>query len=336
MQTAIYTTPAGFDLLEREWNDLLKRSFTDVPFLRWEWQKAWWAHLGEGELLLIAMHAADGQLIGLAPLFRLDAITHTSLNVVGCADVSDYLDVIAARGYEELVYTELVNALTDPGAPHWDKWELCNIPEASPTMSMLPEAARAHGCTVTQSVQDVCPIVRLPATWEEYLAGLSKKDRHELRRKLRRAEETGGITYRITHGEDSLDADLDNFIELLIQSRPDKAEFMDESMRAFFHAAGHAAQRAGWLQLAFMEVDGIRAAAYMNFDYNRHVMVYNSGLDTARFGHLAPGVALAGWIIRHAIEQGQAVFDFLRGDEEYKYRLGATDTHVYRLSIQRA
>jgi CelD/BcsL family acetyltransferase involved in cellulose biosynthesis len=336
MQTTVYTTPAGFDLLEKEWNDLLARSSTDVPFLRWEWQKTWWTHLGEGELFLIAVRAADGQLVGLAPLFRLDEITHTSLCVVGCVDVSDYLDIIVARGQETPVYAALLDALAGPDAPSWSKWELCNIPEASPTLSVLSEAARAHGCTTAQSVQSVCPVIRLPDTWDDYLAGLSKKDRHELRRKIRRAQEAGKTTFSITHGEDLLDADLDDFIELLIQSSPDKADFMDKSMRAFFHAAGHAAQRAGWLQLAFMEVDGVRAAAYMNFDYNRHVMVYNSGLDTDRFGHLSPGVALAGWTIRHAIEQKRAVFDFLRGDEEYKYRLGATDTHIYRLSIQRA
>ncbi len=335
MQTIFYTNPDGMDILRDEWNDLLGRSSTDVPFLRWEWQKTWWTHLGEGDLILIAVRTDDGRLVGLAPLFRLDEITHFSLNTVGCVDVSDYLDVIVARGYEMPVYETFADALESPAVPHWDRWELCNIPEASPTTSVLPALLEARGYAVTKSVQQVCPVVQLPPTWEEYLAGLSKKDRHELRRKLRRAEETGGTAYRITRGEESLDADLDAFIELLIKSRPDKAGFMSEQMRRFFHAAGHAAQRAGWLQLAFMEVAGVQAAAYMNFDYKGRVMVYNSGADMARFGHLSPGVALAAWTIRYAIEQGRTVFDFLRGDEEYKYRLGASDTRIYRLHIQR-
>lgn len=320
--------------MSAEWNDLLARSWTDVPFLRLEWQQTWWQHLGEGDLLLVAVHADDGQLVGLAPLFRLDEITHFSLNTVGCVDVSDYLDVLVARGCEMPVYETLLDALAGPDVPHWDTWGLCNIPQASPSLTMLPQLARTRGYVVSQSVQEVCPIVRLPSTWDEYLDSLDKKDRHELRRKMRRAQESGAAYY-ITRGEDSLDADVDTFIELLVKSRPDKAEFMDSSMRAFFHAAAHAAQRAGWLLLAFAEVEGVQAAAYMNFDYHNQVMLYNSGFDMEKFGHLSLGNALAGWTIQHAIEQGRSAFDFLRGNEGYKYRLGGVDTHIYRLSIQR-
>lgn len=335
MQTTLYTTIEGFDALADEWNDLLARSSTDVPFLRWEWQKTWWVHLGEGDLILVAVRADDGRLVGLAPLFRLDEVTHLSLNTVGCVDVSDYLDVIVARGYEAPVYAVFLDTLAELAALRWDCWELCNIPQASPTLTVLPDLARARGYQVTQAPQSVCPLIHLAATWDEYLARLDKKDRHELRRKLRRAQQAGGIAYRITRGQESLDADLETFIALLTKSHPDKAEFMSEQMRCFFHAAGHAAQRAGWLQLAFMHVDGVPAAAYMNFDYRGRVMVYNSGADMARFAHLSPGVVLAAWTIQHAIEQGRTVFDFLRGDEEYKYRLGASDTHVYRLHLQR-
>jgi CelD/BcsL family acetyltransferase involved in cellulose biosynthesis len=334
MQTTLYTTPAGFDSLAADWNVLVERSFTNVPFLRLEWQQTWWTHLGEGDLLLVAVRADDGQLLGLAPLFRLDRITHLSLNTIGCVDVSDYLDLIVARGHEAAVYEALLDALASPDAPAWDTWSLCNIPAASPTLTLLPKLASARGYTVSKSVQEVCPIVRLPSTWDEYLALLGKKDRHELRRKMRRAEEAGATLY-LTRGQESLDADIDAFIDLLIKSRPDKAEFMDASMRAFFHAAAHAAQRAGWLLLSFAEVEGVKAAAYLNFDYANTVMLYNSGFDMERFGHLSLGNALAGWSIQHAIEQGRTAFDFLRGNEVYKYRLGGVDTEIYRLELKR-
>jgi CelD/BcsL family acetyltransferase involved in cellulose biosynthesis len=168
------------------------------------------------------------------------------------------------------------------------------------------------------------------------MALLDKKERHELRRKLRRAEQSEEpVQLYITSGEETLDADLDAFITLFIQSRPDKAAFMSDPMRAFFHAAGHEAQRAGWLQLAFLQVSGVNAAAYMNFDYAGRIMVYNSGLDPKNFQWLSPGIVLMGKLIQHAIEQKRAVFDFLRGNEDYKYRLGGKDTHVYRLHLER-
>jgi CelD/BcsL family acetyltransferase involved in cellulose biosynthesis len=189
---------------------------------------------------------------------------------------------------------------------------------------------------VEQSIQSVCPLIHLPTSWDEYLARLDRKERHELRRKMRRAEQgSEPIRWRITSGEETLDADLDAFITLLIQSRPDKAAFMTDTMRCFFHTVGHAAQRAGWLQLAFLEVNGAKAAANMDFDYNNRIMVYNSGLDPREFQWLSPGIVLMGNLIQHAIEHKRTIFDFLRGDEDYKYRLGGQDTRIYRLHIER-
>jgi len=65
------------------------------------------------------------------------------------------------------------------------------------------------------------------------------------------------------------------------------------------------------------------------------MMVYNSGLDPLNFQALSPGIVLMGWLIQRAIESKHAVFDFLRGNEDYKYRLGGQDTHVYQLCIER-
>ncbi|MDL1883917.1 GNAT family N-acetyltransferase, partial [Anaerolineae bacterium CFX8] len=73
------------------------------------------------------------------------------------------------------------------------------------------------------------------------------------------------------------------------------------------------------------------AATYLNFVYNRHVLVYNSGLLPGEYGHLSPGIVLLAYNIRHAIENNAVVFDFLRGNEVYKYRMGAQDTRVFML-----
>jgi CelD/BcsL family acetyltransferase involved in cellulose biosynthesis len=92
---------------------------------------------------------------------------------------------------------------------------------------------------------------------------------------------------------------------------------------------------AGRLQLAFLEVEGQRAAAYLNFVYDNKVLVYNSGLDPARFSYLSPGVVLMARLIERAISEKRSVFDFLQGNEEYKYRLGGKDTRVYLATLSR-
>ena len=89
------------------------------------------------------------------------------------------------------------------------------------------------------------------------------------------------------------------------------------------------------LQLMFMEVEGEKAAALFNFDYNGRTWVYNSGLDPDAFGRLSLGVVLSSLAIEKAIELSHNTFDFLRGDEQYKYRFGAQDTEIFRLIVEK-
>jgi CelD/BcsL family acetyltransferase involved in cellulose biosynthesis len=337
MNTILYQSPEAFATLAAEWNPLVQRSASNVPFLTFEWQSIWWQHFGCGDPLLVyAFRDEAGTLCGIAPLFLNGESGKRELHFVGCQDVSDYLDLIMAPGCEEPVMSALLDAVAEPGVPPWDALDLCNIPEASPTLQMLAALARARGWRAETEAVEVCPVIHLPTTWDDYLGMLDKKERHELRRKLRRAEQSDeAVTWRIVAGEETLDSDLDTFITLLIKSRPDKAAFMTDTMRHFFHTIGHAAQRAGWLELSFLEVNGIPAASYMNFDYGNRIMVYNSGLDSQNFQRLSPGIVLVGDLIQHAIENKRAVFDFMRGNEDYKYRLGGQDTHIFKLRIER-
>ena len=87
----------------------------------------------------------------------------------------------------------------------------------------------------------------------------------------------------------------------------------------------------GWLRLNFLTITGERAASYLNFTYNNEMLVYNSGLLPEAYGRLSPGIVLLAWNIRHAIEEGISRFDFLQGDESYKYQMGGRDEAVFNL-----
>jgi len=335
MKTQVYTDAAGFAALRQEWNPLLRDSASNTIFLTWEWQSTWWEHLGEGELYLIAVR--DGShLSGIAPLYLTTSDDGLkTLSIVGCRDVSDYLDLIAASGQEERVYSALLDWLGSDEAPTWDLADLCNISAASPTHQLLVEMATARGYQVQTEVEDVCPIIFLPSTWDEYLSSLDGKQRHEIRRKLRKAEASGQINWYIVGEERDLAAEMDAFIKLHEKSAVEKDEFMDIKMKGFFHAVAQVLHDAGWLQLAFMEVNGEKAATMMNFDYRDSIMVYNSGYDPRKHAWLSPGIVLLAYCIQWAIELGRAKFDFLRGDEEYKFRFGGQPTEIYRLLIEK-
>jgi CelD/BcsL family acetyltransferase involved in cellulose biosynthesis len=182
-------------------------------------------------------------------------------------------------------------------------------------------------------VEDVCPVIQLPDTWDEYLMMLSGKQRHEVRRKLRRATAEANTRFYIVESEQELQDQMQTFIDLHQKSAPEKDQFMDPQMQGFFFEVTKVLQEQGWLQLAFVEMDGYKAAALLNFDYAGAILVYNSGYDPLQFRHLSPGIIVTARCIELAIELGRTKFDFLRGDEVYKYRFGAQDTKVRRLLV---
>jgi CelD/BcsL family acetyltransferase involved in cellulose biosynthesis len=335
MRIQCFTDISGFDQLAGEWDDLLARALVPSIFLTHRWQRIWWEHLGHGNLLLIAVRDDAGCLAGIAPLFcPAGTGGKCEISFIGCVDVSDYLDVIVDRNRANEVYRAFWSFLASQDAPAWDALNLCNIPQRSPTHTLLAQLAQSAGYHVSVTVDDVCPVITLPASWDDYLGMLDKKQRHEVRRKVRRAEESAHVRWYAVEGGEGLDDDIESFIGLHQKSTAAKEDFWDEAMKAFFRVVAKAFARAGWLKLYFIEFDGERAATFMCFDYRNEILIYNSGYDPARFAHLSPGIVLNAHMIEHAIQLGRSRLDFLRGDEEYKFRFGALPEPVHRLRIE--
>lgn len=177
-------------------------------------------------------------------------------------------------------------------------------------------------------------MLRLPATWDEYLAGLSGKNRHELRRKMRRLErELPGAAVRSHATAAGWDEALGRFLRLHRRSKVGKARFMDERMERFFRVALGALARAGWARLWFLDSAEAPVASFICTEYGGSVGLYNSGFDPAH-ARLAPGIVLLAHVIRDAIARGIPVFDFLRGEEAYKQDFGPTSEHLLNIRIR--
>ena len=337
---------SGFDALKAEWNPLLSRIRFDTVFLTHEWLSTWWEYLGEGDLWIMAFRIpSSGELVGIVPLYltgpvgtELGSFTGTrTFSIVGCIEVSDYLDVIAVEGREQAVFQAFLRWLYSDDAPAWDVVDLCNLPQDSRTYVEFPPLARSAGASVTVLREDVAPQFALPLRYETYLEEIEeKKQRHEIRRKQRRAEREAKIGYHIVSREDNIVAEMDDFIALQQASREDKAEFMTPEMHRFFNAMSQRMLANGWLQLSFLTIDGEKAAALLAFEYKKRYLLYNSGYDPDAHAHLSPGWVQLAYAIQYAIAIGCELFDFMQGDEEYKYRFGAQDYDVMRVIMQRA
>lgn len=346
MRLKAIKTLSEFETIEPEWNHLLNKSASHVPFLRHEYLTTWWKTLGGGEwsqgnLFIVAAYADgseswdEGSLIGIAPLFQTTNLDgKKALMFLGSIEISDYLDFIAPMDVLPAFVKELLNYLDSPESPDWEVLDLYNFQEDSASLPFLTETAQKVGWQLSQEKIQPAPSIALPNSWEEYLAGIKKKQRHEIRRKVRRADrEISTLRWYFVEDENSLDTEIDAFLNLMAYDA-EKEAFLTEVMRTQMRESVHTAFKAGWLQLAFLEFDGKKAAAYLNFDYANRIWVYNSGINF-NYYELSPGWVLLAYVIQWGIENGREVLDFMRGDEDYKYRFGGLDRYVLRVQISR-
>jgi CelD/BcsL family acetyltransferase involved in cellulose biosynthesis len=328
--------------LESEWNTLLAESIVHVPFLRYEYLKTWWQTRGGGEWpedarLAIVTARLDGQLVGLAPLFWATWEDQPTLLLLGSIEVSDYLDFLA-RPADLPAFIEALLAFLDAengrALPAWQRLDLYNVLEDSGTLPALETAAHKLGLSYLQEPFRPSLYISLPGDWETYLAGIDKKQRHEIRRKIRRAYSGDQeVRWYITNNAETIDSEIDAFLALMEQD-PEKASFLTPSMRENFRLTVRCAFEAGCLNLAFLEVNGQKAAAYLNFDYLNRLWIYNSGMDRS-FNEYSPGWVLLGELLKWANDNGREGFDFMRGDEDYKFRFGAKKRDVMHLIVRK-
>ncbi len=341
MQLQAIRSLTEMEALAGEWNDLLHHSASDVPFLRYEYLQTWFSTLGGGEwpsgdLYVVAGRNAQGGLAGIAPLFfTTNRDGEPALMLLGSIEISDYLDIIAPSDGLEAFINPLFEHLSGPQAPAWKVLDWWNLLDTSATLPLLQAAAARRGWTYAQETLQHCPYIPLPGDWEQYLAGqVDKKQRHEIRRKMRRAESyEEPVRWYIVQDEATLDDEIEAFLELMTHDA-NKKRFLTDAMRVQMRLGAQAAWKAGYLQLAFLEAGGKKTAGYINFDYGNHIWVYNSALNF-KYLELSPGWVLLGYLLQWANENKRLIFDFLRGDEDYKYRFGGIDRHVVRVKISR-
>lgn len=339
MDFNIIDNEQGLLPLADEWNNLLSSSITNVPFLRHEYLAAWWRGRGGGEwpradLFTVTARRAD-RLVGLAPTFRT-ANEHgqPTLMLLGSIEISDYLDLLVPATDLPAFLSGLMDHLAALPPDAWRSLDWVNLPQDSPTLPALEKESQKRGWKL--QVEPFRPVVSVPLTgdFDTYLAGIDKKQRHEIRRKMRRAAEYDlPVRWYIEDGT-HLEQAASDFLNLMA-GEAEKARFLTPEMRQQMAGIIHATHQAGHLQLAFLEVDGRKAAGYLNFDYNDRIWVYNSGIDR-HFMDLSPGWVLLGHLLQWANENRRAEFDFMRGGEDYKYKFGGRQALVMRALLERA
>ena len=320
MTVTIITGIGQFTALTAEWNELLRASAADCPFLTADWLQAWWAHeAGTHTLHVITVRGDDNRLIAIAPLMAVEGPLgmFRRLEFLGTGGAgSDYLDVIVRRGHESDGLLALAAAIKQENAVLW----MNHVGESSLALT-LGERLADSGWTPRRTPASVCPVVALAGhSWDSYLASLGASHRANFRRRLRTLTKQVEMRFELVADEperiEALAA-LRRFHDARFGSKGSTA-FVSPALCAFHDEATKRARDAGWLRLFVLRIDGVIAAVMYGFSYNRRFFFYQHGFD-AQYESLSVGVVLMGLTIQAALEEGALEFDMLYGTEAYKW-----------------
>ncbi len=311
----------------RPWERVLERDLEAGVFSHPAWLRAWWESLGSGDLLIAIVWDGDEPIAVFPTCTCVDE--DGLLSFLGSEDVTDDQVPAALPGREaEALRFFLDWAFADGG---FNRVRFHSVLDGQRWLGVVEEVATQAGLGYSHEQVDVAPAIILPATFDDYLNGLSGHDRHELRRKRRRFGDLGTWRVRRAH-EVGWETDLQAFFEFHRQAPGEKAGFFTPDRERFFRRLAADLFLFGLARLDVLDLDDEPVACTFSYDFRDTLALYNSSFrpDLARH---APGMVLVGSLIEQSIAEGKRVFDFLRGDEPYKRRFGPVPRPVYQVML---
>lgn len=309
------------------WPQLLESIRPRTPFDLPIWNQIWFKHFGKNHSqVIICVSGKDLDHSLVVPLVSEDE----KLRFWGGTDCVDYHNILGKN-----ITANSLKPVAQWVTQSLDIKQLIleSIPEGS-IISALKKSFSDEGWNSELCLEDVAPRVQLPASWETYLASLSSKNRHEIRRKIRRLEENGSIEHGDLTTYTDIQNAMDTFIVLHKKSSAEKEAYMTAERELFFREAIAALAEKGLVKMAYIDMDKKRTACSLAFILDDIRYVYNSGFDPA-YRHLSVGFLNHLFSISRSIDQGVKIVDFMRGNERYKYNLGCTDHQLFRLTFYR-
>jgi CelD/BcsL family acetyltransferase involved in cellulose biosynthesis len=316
------------------WRDLLARDPNTHIFATPEWHHVWWEEFGAGKELLVLAMRRGGQVFAIVPLYRKLEGDRRILRFVGGIDLTDYLGPICSIEDRHDAAAALVAWLLETDR-EWDEFDAHNMPVPFGFAESLVERADHHGLRFALDQEETSAVLKLPDSWDEYLAALGSKDRHELKRKRRRLQREHPDMNVRRSTEATLEDDLAAFVAMHRGTEGHKGHFMRPEIATFFERMSRSFLPLGWLRLDFLEIGGRPVASTFSFELGDTFYLYNSAYEPD-FGRLSPGLILVAALIEDAIEKGLKTFDLLRGPERYKYQLGSEAMPLNNVQLFRA
>ena len=306
---------AGFAGLRSEWDAVLAAGPVDQPFHRHAFVGAWLdAFAPESRLRVLVARDPTGEALAMAPLVEERRAGIVVLSAPA-NDHSPRVEWILGRDPHAGVaalWAHLRDEL------RWDVLVLRDVPSAGPTSMLLEALARRDHHLVGRWHSLDSPFLRLGAEPRE--RAVSTKFAANLRRRMRRLEEHGGVSYRRVDGGEGVDAFLEQFLALEAagwKGQRGTAIAKDDRALAFYRGLAHAAAREGWLALRAIDVDGRPVAMHFGLLHGGVYSLPKPAYDES-FGACSPGQLLFREVLAECEARGLREVDFLGPDMTWK------------------
>ena len=315
--------------IAEEWSDLLSKSHNNAIFLTFEWLSTWWKYFKNNkELRVLTARDEDRKIIGIAPLvfYEYKFLPILSLKIgefIGSVH-SDYLDFIILKGKEDNVLDAFFVYLIENNN-EWDVLNFIDLPEESTTLQYIKSSKKLTGLRFRNWVKSICPYITLPEKWDDYLSSLSKKRRKKLQYYLRRLKKEYFFQFGIASEKDNVCEKTNKFFSLHQSRWREKGalgDFADYKFAQFHKDIISKFIKKDWLKLYYLSLNGNIVSMLYAFNYNQKICYYQSGFEP-EYSKYSLGTVTIGCCIENAIAEGTKEFNFLRGDESYKYDWGA-------------
>ncbi|MBW3623318.1 MAG: GNAT family N-acetyltransferase [Armatimonadetes bacterium] len=321
------THRSEFNALEPEWRRLEEAGAAPTVFQSWPWQQAWLDHLGRGTSLRTLVFTRWREVVGIAPLGvrRAHGLPLRRLQWIGTG-VSDYLGPLVRPSEDEGVARALAAYLSSRSNRFWDVADLHQLREDSPLPPVF--GAPRHAALLPQAVAPYRP---LPPTVEELHAQFGKKLRSNLRYARRVLEREHAVEFALA-GPDDLETEMTNFFTLHARrwrSRWQPGVLFGGAVQSFHRQAARGLLEQEALRLHVLRLDGTTVASLYCFSFAGVGYYYLGGFDPD-LSRYSIGTLLTAHAMESAVREGCWEFDFLRGQEPYKYRWGCVNRTNHR------
>lgn len=329
----------GFKRVRENWNAVYEADPEAQFFLSWTWLAQWFADAERNWFVLAARPDADASAyVAFLPLrlrtkLRKGLGFYNEINMAGNY-TADYTGLICEPRSDCQAIPALARRLK---TLNWARMRLENIRASDARVRLLLahfpdrtfDTEKIRRINESDNIDNcICPHVNLPGDWDGYLGGLSANTRQKIRRFLRTVE--NDAAFRITHAQaDTVERDL-KILFGFWTSRwgARKGDRMDVILNSSFSMLLRCFESGSlFLPVLWRGETPLGALASLVDPQKGSLLFYIGGRDES-FDSPPPGTVLHAYSIRHAITNGFKTYDFLRGNEAYKYSFGARERRI--------